>query len=203
MDNNYDNTPEDTGTDQTDNSAKDQTENQAGNQTGNQTEPQTEPKDTAQEQTTYTDPNAGVNNSYSGYQQAGPNQGYSGYQQAGPNQGYSNYQQAGPNQNYTNYQQDNYAYNVGNNTGYNRTYDTGMDESPMSMGDWVLTILAFIIPCAGIVLYFVWAFGKSGNVNRRNFCRAQLVIMGVMFALYFVIFLIFGASMIASFGRYY
>ncbi|MDR1801655.1 MAG: hypothetical protein LBQ95_07455 [Lachnospiraceae bacterium] len=54
---------------------------------------------------------------------------------------------------------------------------SGMDETPMTLGDWVLTILALLIPCAGIILYLVWAFGSTGNVNRRNYCRAYLIIL--------------------------
>ncbi len=143
---------------------------------------------------TYTDPNGQ-------YQQSVHNTGYTNYQQSGPNAGYTNYQQQDQNKNYNYYQpgnnnqqqyQNNYNYNVGNNTGYHKTYDTGMDESPMSMGDWALTILALLIPCAGIVLYFVWAFGKNGNVNRRNYCRVQLIIMGVSIVCYIIMFMIFG-----------
>ena len=68
---------------------------------------------------------------------------------------------------------DNFDYNSGNQANQQQV----MDTSPLSMGDWILTILASFIPCAGIILYFFWAFNKNGNVNRRNFCRAQLIIM--------------------------
>ena len=64
----------------------------------------------------------------------------------------------------------------------------------MSMGDWLLTILAAMIPCAGLVLYIMWAFGSTGNVNRRNFCRAQLIIMAVVFVLYMIIAVVFGMT---------
>ena len=66
----------------------------------------------------------------------------------------------------------------------------------MSMGDWVLTILALMIPCAGIILYFVWAFGKNGNINRRNYCRAALVIELVIIILSIIVMVIFGAALL-------
>ena len=69
-----------------------------------------------------------------------------------------------------------------------------LDQSPMSMGSWVLTILVMFIPCAGIILYLIWAFGKNGNVNRRNYCRAYLVIYAVIIAIYLLIVLVFGAA---------
>ncbi len=101
------------------------------------------------------------------------------------------------------YGQDNYNYNVGNNTGYHGSYNTGMDNSPMSMGDWVLTILAFMIPCAGLILYFVWAFGKNGNINRRNYCRAYLIILAVVVVIYIVIFAVSGVAIISSLSSMY
>lgn len=210
MDNNFDNTPDNNDVNQNNLNQGDVNQN---------AQPSGEQKDaggnaSSQNQQAYTDPNAGqqtysnYNNGQNNYTNpnSGQNQNYYGYQQTDQNNNYNyyqpggNYQQQGQNQNWG---QENYNYNVGNNTGYNRTYDAGMDQSPMSMGDWVLTILALMIPCAGIVLYFVWAFGKNGNVNRRNYCRAYLAITGVMILIYIVIFMIFGASIFASLGSYY
>lgn len=88
-----------------------------------------------------------------------------------------------------------YSYGTNENKGYNINYDNNsMDMTPMSMGDWVLTILALFIPCAGIIIYFIWAFGKKGNINRRNYCRAYLTIYGVIMIIYLIIALVFGAA---------
>lgn len=89
----------------------------------------------------------------------------------------------------------NYRYGTNNNVGYNATNysDNFMDTSPMSMGDWVLTILALCIPCAGVIIYLIWAFGKKGNINRRNYCRAYLAIYAVIMAIYLVVAIVFGA----------
>lgn len=141
------------------------------------------PDNLEQEKQTYKDPNADYN------QNNFDNTEYNYYQ---PN---DQYQQ-------NNYNQGNFNYNNGNNMGYNGSYnmnnDPVMDTSPMSMGDWVLTILALMIPCAGIIIYFVWAFGKKGNVNRRNYCRAYLIIYGVILVIYLIIMLVFGAAMVGS-----
>lgn len=67
------------------------------------------------------------------------------------------------------------------------------ETSPMDLKDWVLTLVVLMIPCVGIVMYFVWAFGDKGNINRRNFCRAQLIIFGVLLVIYLVFFLLFGS----------
>lgn len=199
MDNNLGNSPENTENTKSPETQEILTENTPNQDTQ---ESQTESTSSAQTSQAYTDPNAEYrqadqNNDYNYTQQNQQNSGYSYYEQ---NQNYqqqnTDYQQK--NQDYQqqsqNYSQDNYNYNVGNNTGYKQSYNSGMDESPMTMGDWVLTLLAFMIPCAGIVLYFVWAFGKSGNINRRNYCRASLIISGVGVVLYIVIIMIFGIS---------
>ncbi len=178
----------------------------------------------------YTDPNAGVNSSsYNEYQQPGqnysessygqPGQSYgggSGYGQPGQNYNGNSYGQPGqsygaasygqPEQNYSNtsYQQyqDNYNYNVGNNTGYSQNYDAGMDTAPMSMGDWIILLILMAIPCLNIILCCVWAFGKTGNVNRRNFCRAELIFIAIGIVIS-IIFAIIIATVGISGSTYY
>lgn len=162
----------------------------------NTPETNTDPKP----ETTYTDPNAGAAYTYGtdpkpevneepkpGYtnDNAGYNQPGQGYNQ--PNNGYQN--------NYNNY---NNGYNSYNNN-YQNPQNGGMDTTPLSLGEWLLTLLAGIIPCAGIILYFIWAFGKSGNLHRRNFCRAYLILEGIGLVLG-IIFLIF--MMVVGFGSY-
>jgi len=76
----------------------------------------------------------------------------------------------------------------------------GGDTSVMSTKDWVITYLIMMIPCVGIVMAFVWAFSGSGNLNRRNYCRAFLIIMGVILALYLLLWLILGAALVSIFS---
>lgn len=152
--------------------------------------------DTFEKDNSYQDPNA--------YQDSGSYQNGNYYQNGNQNQ--NMYQNNGnPYQNgngygYQQYQQPNYGYNPNYN---GNNMNNGMDESPMTMGDWVLTLLALMIPCAGIVLYFVWAFGSRGNINRRNFCRAQLAILGVVVVLYLVLILILGVSFAGAMSSTY
>jgi len=52
----------------------------------------------------------------------------------------------------------------------------------VSTVEWLGTLIVLIVPIVGIVLYFIWAFG-SGNLNRRNYCRAALILMAISLAL--------------------
>lgn len=47
-------------------------------------------------------------------------------------------------------------------------------EEPMSVGEWMITMLIMLIPCVNIVMMFVWAFG-SGNKSRANYFKATLI----------------------------
>lgn len=141
-------------------------------------------------QNSYTQNGFGQNT----YAQNGYNQGtysQSNYSQNDYTQNY--YSQNSYNQGYTNSNTPNYGngYQSGDfntNASYNKQVN-GMDTTPLSMGEWLLTILAGVIPCAGIILYLVWAFSNSGNVNRRNFCRAYLIVeaIGIVLAIFFIV----------------
>ena len=59
---------------------------------------------------------------------------------------------------------ENNASNYGG--GYN---NSGLDMTPMTMGEWIVTLIIMAIPCVNIIMCFVWGFGSTGNLNRRNF----------------------------------
>ena len=58
-----------------------------------------------------------------------------------------------------------HIYNTGfNASGYNNNYNSQnncqmppkqMDLSPLSTGEWLLTMIVGIIPCAGLILYII------------------------------------------------
>lgn len=62
-------------------------------------------------------------------------------------------------------------------------------EEPVSMGEWALCIFLNCIPCVGLIMMFVWAFGKTEKKSKSNFFKVQLIFMGVILALYLVLFL--------------
>ena len=77
---------------------------------------------------------------------------------------------------------------------YSQNRNEQSDNAPMDLKDWILTLIVLLIPCVGIVMYFVWAFENNGNINRRNFCRAQLIIFAVLLGIYLVLFILFGMA---------
>ncbi|MBR3306006.1 MAG: hypothetical protein IKI75_01970 [Lachnospiraceae bacterium] len=118
----------------------------------------------------------------SAYQQSAYSQGQQpAYQQQA-------YQQQGYQQ-YPNYSQQNY----GNNNYFSNTEL----EQPLSLGDWLLTIFLTCIPCVNIVMLFIWAFGNE-NKSKSNWAKANLIIIGIGVALYVLMWVIFGAAIIAA-----
>lgn len=64
-------------------------------------------------------------------------------------------------------------------------------EEPMSVGEWLITLLlTTFVPCVNIVLMFVWAFSKKEKKSKSNFFKAQLIIAGVVLAIYILVMLI-------------
>lgn len=76
----------------------------------------------------------------------------------------------------------------------------GNDTSPMSLGDWLVTIIVGSIPCVGLILYIVWAFSKTVNINKRNYCRAFLIVSAVIMVLYIILMMVFGFAAYSTSG---
>jgi len=67
------------------------------------------------------------------------------------------------------------------------------NQQPMSVKDWLITLLLMSIPLVGFVLLFVYAFGSSENVNKQNWAKAQLIFIAIIIGLMIIFFSIFGA----------
>ena len=75
-------------------------------------------------------------------------------------------------------------------------------EAPVSLGDWILTILLTCIPCVNIIMLFVWAFGNNTPKSKSNWAKAQLiwVLIGVVVGVLWLVFI--GATLLASLSEY-
>ncbi len=71
----------------------------------------------------------------------------------------------------------------------------------MSTKDWMLTMLISIIPLAGFIMLFVWAFGSNENPNKSNWAKATLVWMAIITVLAFVFYGTIAAIFLSS-GNY-
>ena len=83
-------------------------------------------------------------------------------------------------------------------------YNNSDNEKPMTMGQFIGTLLLGCIPIAGFILYIVWAFSSDINVNKKNFCRAYLLVQLIAIVVVIIIYIIMFIVIIASVkhGRY-
>ena len=84
----------------------------------------------------------------------------------------------------------------------NNTMMTDPNKAVMNMGEWLITLIVLAIPCVNVIMYFVWAFG-NGNENRKNFCRAGLIVMAVGIVLSLILYAVVGASLAAALSAGY
>ena len=99
-----------------------------------------------------------------------------------------------PNQNnqYQQAQQPQYQQQYPQNQ-YQQQYAEDTKEEPLSVGQWILTILVMSIPLVNLIMLFVWGFGSEGNKGRANFCKAQLIWIAIGIGLAIVLGLLFGS----------
>ncbi|MDO5574338.1 MAG: hypothetical protein Q4G60_10240 [bacterium] len=50
-------------------------------------------------------------------------------------------------------------------------------ETTITIGEWILTTFLMMIPCVGIIMTFVWAFGdtKRTKPSKSNYAKAMLI----------------------------
>ncbi|RAR47539.1 hypothetical protein [Flavobacterium lacus] len=67
------------------------------------------------------------------------------------------------------------------------------NQKPMSVKDWLITLLIMAIPLVGFIMLFVYAFSDSENVNKKNWAKAQLIMLAIVMGLFLLFFILFGA----------
>ncbi len=74
-------------------------------------------------------------------------------------------------------------------------------DSPMTLSDWLVTILITMIPIVGIIMFFVWAFSSNTNPSKKTWAQATLILVLITTLL----FMLFGGAIMASLssGYYY
>lgn len=79
------------------------------------------------------------------------------------------------------------------------------NQKPMSVKDWLITLLIMAIPLVGLIMLFVYAFSDNENLNKKNWAKAQLIFLAVIMSLMLLFFILFGAlfaSAMAGSGNY-
>jgi uncharacterized protein YqhQ len=60
----------------------------------------------------------------------------------------------------------------------------------VTLGDWIVIIILTAIPFVNIIMLLVWSFSSSTPTSKKNYARAQLILIAIVF----ILMLIFGSS---------
>jgi len=73
------------------------------------------------------------------------------------------------------------------------------NETPVSVGEWMLTMLIMCIPIIGLVMLFVWAFGGGAQPSKANWAKASLLWMVLTFVIVILFIVLgFGVGMLGA-----
>ena len=61
---------------------------------------------------------------------------------------------------------------------------------PVTLGDWMITILITAIPIVNIIMLFVWGFSSSTHPSKANWAKAALIWFAIMIVFYILIFVL-------------
>ena len=71
-----------------------------------------------------------------------------------------------------------------------------VDTAPLKTSDYLILHLVNMIPLVGFILMLMWSFSDNVNLNRKNFCRAYLIMYAISFVLS-ILFVIFYAIILS------
>jgi len=75
------------------------------------------------------------------------------------------------------------------------------NSQPMTVKDWIITLLIMCVPFVNVVMMFVWAFGSDVNLSKKNYFKASLIFFAIFLVLWIflaIIFTIFGIAMMGA-----
>jgi hypothetical protein len=76
-------------------------------------------------------------------------------------------------------------------------------DEPLRVGQYIGMFLLMCVPILNIILLFVWGFGSSANLNKKNFARASLILCAIMLVFWIVVGGIFKGFLGSIMGGYY
>lgn len=82
----------------------------------------------------------------------------------------------------------------------NSGFPTSINEKPLSVKDWVITLIIVAIPLVGIIMLLVWAFDDNGNVNKKNFAKGSLIVMLIMIVISIIFYITIFVAYIGAMG---
>jgi Na+/phosphate symporter len=58
---------------------------------------------------------------------------------------------------------------------YPPNYNAVKNQSVVSIGNWIITLILMAIPVVNLIMLFVWAFGSGTSESKANWAKAILI----------------------------
>ena len=62
-----------------------------------------------------------------------------------------------------------------------------VETRPVSLGDWLITLIVASLPLIGLIMLLVWAFSAGTHPSKKTFCQAALILMVIAIVLTFAL----------------
>ena len=72
---------------------------------------------------------------------------------------------------------------------------------PVSIADWLITLLIVLIPVLNLVMLFIWSVNKSTHRSKANFSKAVFILILITLFLIVLIFAISGVTFFDFMGK--
>ena len=73
------------------------------------------------------------------------------------------------------------------------------EYKPLTIGNWLLTLILLAIPLVNLILLIVWAAGGTTHPSKKSFAQAYLILIGAVLAIAVMAALVL--PLIAHFAR--
>jgi hypothetical protein len=73
-------------------------------------------------------------------------------------------------------------------------------KPPLSLGEWIISVLVTKIPLIGFIMLIVWALDKNIDPNKSNWAKAELIVSLIGIAIAIIVISIIGISFFTNFS---
>jgi hypothetical protein len=73
-------------------------------------------------------------------------------------------------------------------------------KPPVSLGDWIISVIVTKIPLIGFIMLIVWAVDKNTDPNKSNWAKAELIVKLIWFLIIIIFIAIIGISFFTNFA---
>jgi amino acid transporter len=73
-------------------------------------------------------------------------------------------------------------------------------KPPVTLGDWIISVIVTKIPLIGFIMLIVWAVDKNTESNKANWAKAELIVKLIGFLIVILFIAIIGIGFFTNFA---